>query len=45
VIVEAGTLVAFHRKAAREVIQPVLLANLASYALVIVLLVVALSRI
>jgi hypothetical protein len=45
VIVEAGTLVAFHRKAAREVIQPVLLANLASYALVIVLLAVALSRI
>jgi len=44
VIVEGGTLIAFRRKAAREVIRPVLLANLASYALVIVLLAVALPR-
>jgi hypothetical protein len=44
VIVEGGTLVAFRRRAAREVIRPVLLANLASYALVLVLLAVALPR-
>jgi hypothetical protein len=44
VIVEGGTLIAFRRKAAREVIRPVLLANLASYALVVALLAVALPR-
>ncbi len=44
VIVEGTTLVSFRRKPVREVIRPVLLANLASYALIVVLLAVALPR-
>jgi hypothetical protein len=44
VIVEGATLVSFRKRPVREVIRPVLLANLASYTLVIAILAVALPR-